>query len=176
MKLLNTTLLACAWIASAAFAQTQQIGAPTSLSNEPVLKYRDPAQPLTIGEMSDIQAAEETEKFLKKHGFTGAKPEDPNPSANGAAGQADVPEPPPNQVKLLAIFGQPSQLTAEVAINQVVYQVDRPTAIGPVQFAALGKDVVQIVLPRKPGCKPKKARPCATTAHRMAVGDIVEWR
>lgn len=176
MKLLNVTLVVCVCFASAALAQTQQIGAPALQSNGPVLKYRDPAQPLTIGEMSDIQATEETEKFLKKHGFTASKPEEPKSSATGAVGQADVPEPPPNQVKLLAIFGQPSQLTAEVAINQVIYQVDRPTAIGQVQFAVLGKELVQIVLPTKSGCKATKTRPCATTAHRLAVGDIVEWR
>ena len=51
--------------AGSAYAQQSVVGAPKAVpADDKQLTYRDPAEPISIGEMSDKQAAAETEKFL----------------------------------------------------------------------------------------------------------------
>lgn len=175
-------IIAIAFLAALVPASAQQfqpstpmvVGAPQKASVEPNLKYRDPSKPLTIGEMSDLQAADEVEKFMKRHGFTTRKPDAPKSTATTAA---QKPVAPPNQLRLLAVFGTASQLKAEVAVNGVVRAVERPMQVGAINVAGIAPGAVQVLIPKKNNCARTKRPGCQTHAsHTLRVGDIVEWR
>jgi len=160
-------------------------GAPASprMNQEPALVYRDPGQPLSIGEIADLQAKEEAEKFLKKHGFTGERPQ---PVVDPAVASAKPAEPAPNQLKLLALYGQAQHLHADLSINQVVHQVRAASAIDQVRVDRVGAASATVTILKGRGCTKKALgnasakkiarRGCVQTTHDLAVGDMIEWR
>jgi hypothetical protein len=192
------SFLALTSLSIGAWAQTQvalppgQSGGGTYVSGAPVsamakteqsLTYRDPSQPLSIGEIADLQAKEEAEKFLKKHGFTG---EMPAPVIDPAAATAKPAEPAPNQLKLMALYGQPQNLHADLSINQVVHQVRAASAIDQVRVERIGTASATVTILKGRGCtknalgtaaaKKANRRGCVQTTHDLAVGDMIEWR
>lgn len=170
----TVALASCA----ASFAQQTVVGAPKTVASgssatESQLVYRDPAKPLTIGEMADKQAAEATEKFLNKHGFTGVKP------VEQASAQVNKPVIPPNRLRLLAMYGTPGSLTAELSLNNATHLVKGPQALGGIQVIQVGAKGVTVALPSKQRCKwpsSKKGTNCLPANHQLAVGDLIEWR
>lgn len=153
------------------------------VESTPTLKYRDPSKPLTIGEMSDIQAADETEKFLKKHGFTSKKPE---VAKGGGTAKGDVkpakPLPPLNTLKLVGVYGVPGKLRADLLLNGTLFPIERPTGVGKATVRGVDASGVDVLLPssQSKGVKCPKKSPADCKApervHHLRVGDAVEWR
>ena len=171
--------------AGSAYAQQSVVGAPKAVpADDKQLTYRDPAEPISIGEMSDKQAAAETEKFLNKLGYTGVKHVEAVKSAVEAA--KVEPETPPNQMKLLGVYGQDGALSADLSVNGQVHKVTGQAAAGIVKVVEVKRDGLKVtyslnkrcpvrVADEKTGRITKKRVPCVNEAN-LAIGDSIEWR
>ncbi len=171
--------------AGAASAQQSVVGAPKPVADDSKqLTYRDPAEPITIGEMSDKQAAAETEKFLNKLGYTGVKHVEAVKSAVDAVKVEQ--ETPPNQMKLLGVYGQDGALSADLSVNGQLHKVSGKSAAGTVNVLEIKRDGLKVsytlnkrcpvrVQDPKSGRTVKKRVPCVNEAE-LAVGDSIEWR
>lgn len=77
----------------------------------PALKYRDPSNPITIGEVSDLQAAKAQAEYASKFGYTDQKPEKTSPSFN-------APLPRPRLiVSVLATWSKANKAQAEAIVD-----------------------------------------------------------
>lgn len=82
-----------------------------SITPAPALKYRDPATPITIGEVSDLQAAKAQVEYASKFGYTDQKVEKPS-------GSVSAPAPRPRLiVSVLATWSKANKAQAEVIVD-----------------------------------------------------------
>lgn len=178
------TLIAC----GSSLAQTSVVGAPrpsiefrpsaASSSAQEGLKYRDPKDPLTLGEVANMQRLKEAEDFLNKHGYTTIKPKDP--VAEEAAAKPAV-EPPPSSIKIVAIYGLPTEVRAEIDHDGLALTASVGQRFGPYRVEAV--DPSGVKLQSLAACAPRARRhakasgsACTPSTRALAVGDIVEWK
>lgn len=171
LAVLITGLTLCA---TAAFGQRTQPVAQTTTVQVPgeaiaVLKYRNPAEPLSIGEMSLIQAKKLDEDFLKKMGYTSeaTAPTVSTPTNGTEFGQ---PQPKPMAtVTALGIYGPSMALRADISINGEVRSVKGGESFpGGISIVSVSQRAVQVMVQGR-----KKGR--ATAIHSVAVGEALEF-
>lgn len=169
-------------------AQSTVVGAPrpsielrpaaASSSAQEGLKYRDPKDPLTLGEVANMQRLKEAEDFLNKHGYTTIKPMDP--VAEEAAAKPAV-EPPPSFIKIVAIYGLPTKVRAELDHDGQLLTASIGQRFGPYRVEAV--DVSGVRLQSLPTCVQRSRRQaktsgsaCTPSSRVLVVGEIVEWK
>lgn len=109
-----------------------QAGLPQILP-APALKYRDPSSPITIGEVSDLQAAKAQAEYASKFGYTDQKPEKKGPSFN-------EPLPRPRLiVSVLATWSKANKAQAEAIVD------GRFTTLTGGEILATGVKVEQVL-------------------------------
>lgn len=129
----------------------------------PALKYRDPSNPITIGEVSDWQAAKAQAEYASKFGYTDQKPAKPSSSVN-------APAPRPRLiVSVLATWSKANKAQAEAIVD------GRFTTLTGGETLATGVRVEQ-VLPTMlvlsvapPPSKNVKGQPQATQSKRYSL-------
>jgi type IV pilus biogenesis protein PilP len=153
--------------------------AQTVNGQEP-LRYRSPDTPLTIGEISDMQAKKSNEEILKKMGFTSVEP--PKPVKEAPV----VKEKPKLTVRTLAVWGKPQAAQAEVLVNGSLVKVSGGEALGPgITVKSVSPKAVVLSITKTIESKEKrkgkgkgkapKAEPVIETTQRIApVGSQVE--
>jgi hypothetical protein len=81
-----------------------------AITPAPALKYRDPANPITIGEVSDLQATKAQAEYASKFGYTDQKMEKPS--------LANSPAPRPRLiVSVLATWSKANKAQAEAIVD-----------------------------------------------------------
>jgi type IV pilus biogenesis protein PilP len=170
-------MLADGWAQSLPLPAPPSAPAQTVNGQEP-LRYRSPDTPLTIGEISDMQAKKSNEEILKKMGFTSVEP--PKPVKEAPV----VKEKPKLTVRTLAVWGKPQAAQAEVLVNGSLVKVSGGEALGPgitvksVSPKAVVLSISKTIEPkgkRKGKGKAPKAEPVIETTQRIApVGSQVE--
>jgi hypothetical protein len=186
MKIAHSILAALLITSGIAQAQIIPVGSQKPAApKEPELIYRDPAQTITIGEMSNRQAAAESEKFLNKLGYTGVQKVDPAKLFSEQAKKNA--EKPANQMKFLGVYGEQSSLSADISVNGHVYKVTGPGKVGIVNVISVQSDALKVSFSntnkrcpvkskdQKTGRMIKKHIPCVSESV-MKIGDSVEWR
>lgn len=158
-------------------------GAPVAavpVDQEKKLQHWDTSKPLTVGDMSELHRAKLTEEFLVQHGFTSAPPPKPVLTQEKAKPQPK----PPHTLKVHAIYGAKTNLTADVAFNGAPYTVkDGLSIFGEgivIKFSkdAAGKLVANAEKPSKKNCKPRKKASCESKklgSFQLATDETVEW-
>ncbi len=170
-------LAAGVFAAASAMAQTSAGGVPPLPGGDPALgapgasfnavpsatlKYRDPSQPLTVGEMSKLQAKKLEDDFLLKLGYTSVVPA-------RAATQREVVAKPSTQVVALGIYGPSNDLQADVSINGQVVQVKGGQRVSAaVTVDRVARDAVWLNIQR-----PKSDK--APQRHALAPGEALEF-
>lgn len=141
------------------------LGAPGASFNaapSATLKYRDPSQALTVGEMSKLQAKKLEDDFLLKLGYTSIVPA-------RAATQREIVAKPSTQVVTLGIYGPSNDLQADVSINGQVFQVRGGQRVsGAVTVDRVARDAVWLNIQRPKGDK-------APQRHALAPGEALEF-
>lgn len=157
-------------------AQPSPIGdlSPYGTSLTPALKFRDPSKPLTIGEISDLQAQKANADLMRRFGYTDVEPLKPQPVVATLAK-------PVLAVRTLAVFGKPESLTAEILVNGQFKRVAGRDAIAPgvkvarIQSRGIELDVERAVDSKGKRRKGKPAPPLLeTTQQHVPVGASVE--
>lgn len=144
-------------------AQAGQPQPLPALTPAPALKYRDPSNPITIGEVSDLQAAKAQAEYASKFGYTDQKPAKPTQSGNAPAPR------PLLIVSVLATWSKSNKAQAEAVVN------GRFTTLTGGETLATGVRVEQ-VLPTMlvlsvapPPSKNAKGQPQATQSKRYSL-------
>lgn len=195
-KLTLTRVLALSAVLAAPMAGAQSVvalpsmpptGLPPGLSAAPVpadgamayapqLKFRNPSKPLTLGEISDLQAQKANAELMKRFGFTDVEPIRPKPPAAALAK-------PVLAIKTLSVWGKPEGLSAEILVNGQLKRVAGREALAPgvtvarVQSRGVELEVVRPVAsksqnkPRKGDAQQPKTE---TTKQPVPVGASVE--
>ena len=142
----------------------------------PQLKFRNPSKPLTLGEISDLQAQKANAELMKRFGYTDVEPIRPKPPAAAL-------EKPVLAIKTLSVWGKPEGLSAEILVNGQFKRVAGREALAPgvtvarVQSRGVELEVVRPVASKLQN-KPRKgsaAQPqTETTQQRVPVGASVE--
>ena len=171
---------------SATQGGTFVIGEPVGLQSKDgerkVLPYRDPTQPLSIGEMSEIQKGRAVEAFLKKAGFTTERP--PAPKIDS---QKPVVERVQSQITVTALYAHEGREPwAELkSPDGSLIKVRAGTQIAK-RISVQGVDgdgLIILVEPEKSKCKAgakssaskgKCLAPTATTTS-LGAGDDFRW-
>jgi hypothetical protein len=109
-----------------------QAGLPQILP-APALKYRDPSNPITIGEVSDLQAAKAQAEYASKFGYTDQKPE-----KTGASFNEPLPRP-RLIVSVLATWSKANKAQAEAIVD------GRFTTLTGGEILATGVKVEQVL-------------------------------
>lgn len=112
---------------SAPVPQIISLQAPVTVSPESFatpLKFRDRNKPLTLGEISDLQAQKANADLMRKFGFTDIEPIRPKPVVTTLAR-------PVLAVSTLSVFGKPDGLQAEILVNGIFKRVVGQETIGP---------------------------------------------
>ena len=109
--------------------QGQQGGTVALQPTGPSLVYREPGLPLTIGEVSDMQAAKARAEFLSKFGYTEQKPS--YPAAQPARTKAQAQPKPRLSVTALAVWGTGTGIQAEAMVNGQVTTVKGGEMLAP---------------------------------------------
>lgn len=176
--LLTALVAGAAMSAAAAFSQTAPTvpvpaGAPVAAAGTVVLKYRDPLLPLSIGEMSDLQARKLDDDFLKKLGYTTEVPVAASAGKVGAATAGAMPKPMAT-VAALGIYGLVIAPRADVAINGAVYSVKGGESFpGGIVISSVTQSAVEVTVKVQ---SKKKGRASAKVAtHTISVGDMLEF-
>lgn len=132
----------------------------------PVLKYRDPAVPLSIGEMSEMQAKKSEEDFLGKFGYTTILAA-PVPTGANAGSQMHKSKP-MMTLMAISIYGPSGSPSADIAINGVVSSVKGGEQFrGGVGIDSVTQHTVNLTVSSKnKGGTAKK--------YAIAVGDVFE--
>ncbi|WP_234265135.1 hypothetical protein [Hydrogenophaga sp. NFH-34] len=159
------------------------IGPPVEATDEKGRIYRDPSQPLTIGEMSDIQKEKAVADFLRKAGFTTEKPpEPPKPEAPKA------PERVESKLSVKSVFareGQEPFAEIETAAGSILKASVGTRISDRISIAAVdGRQIALSVIPEpRPGCEKgaraskRKATSCnlAPSLVFLMAGDQYTW-
>jgi hypothetical protein len=163
--------------ASAPVPQIISLQAPVTVSPElfaPPLKFRDRNKPLTLGEISDLQAQKANADLMRKFGFTDIEPIRPKPVVTTLAR-------PVLTVSALSVFGKPGGLQAEILVNGVFKRVVGQETIGPGVMVAQVHDkgidlsVQHVVESRQKKRTGHSAVPTTQTEiRRVSVGQKVE--
>jgi type IV pilus biogenesis protein PilP len=95
--------------------------------------------PLTIGEISDMQAAKARAELLSKFGYTEHKPEVVKPVSNTQVAKTASPEKRRLQITALAVWGKGNAFQAETMVN------GRVTTVKGGEFLAPGVKVEQVL-------------------------------
>lgn len=125
---------------SAAFAQT----APTIVSKDAAetLVYRNPAQPVTIGEMSAAQRKQLEKDYFKRAGFT-TTPIAVLPKTKASAARAAIK--PKAIVFVQAIYGPINAQKVELSVNGRTSVLSSGATLGPVLIENLKAGEVVLV-------------------------------
>lgn len=173
---------------SLAWAQSTVVGAPKSFSaqtpavaaaGKETLKYRDPQEPLPLGEVAEAQRIEAAEDFLNKLGYTTIKPTADAKAHAGGQGQAELPiELPPAYLKVVAVYGKAAAPQADIDHDGNTISAAAGARVGPYLISSISSRGV--TLQRRPACtqsrKKVKSTACAPVERVLAVGEVVEWK
>jgi hypothetical protein len=132
-------------------------------------KYRNPTSPLTIGEMSDMQAKKVKADFLSKYGYTTIEPPTPAPVAKPT---------PKATIRAVAVVGSPKGFFAEIFYDGSFRRVSEGTKLSArLTVRKIDSTGVQIEL-RTPGVKsrkkPKEVVEDVLTTKKVTLGQNVE--
>lgn len=131
------------------------------------LKFRDPSTPLSIGEMSALQAEKLESDFYKKLGYTVTAPI-AGPSA-AEVNRQKVASKPLGNVSALAIYGPASALAADIIVNgQLVSVRGGETFAGGVTVTGVQPGGVQITIP-------SRKKRSTMLSYSLAVGGMLEF-
>ena len=138
------------------------------VSTEAPLKYRNSSGPLTIGEMSALQAKKLETDFLRKLGFTNTAPiAAPSMKVQPSAKQAAVPAaaPPKTAILALGIYGPDRALMTDLSIKGVVRSVRAGEQLpGGVTVVAVTPKTVELSV----------VSGRVATSHTLSVGRVLE--
>lgn len=144
------------------------------------LQYWDTTKPLTVGDMSELRRAKITEEFLVQHGFTSALPPKPVMSQEKAN---PLPKN-PHTLKVNAIYGAKSNLSADVTFNGIQSSVKNGvTVFGENIAIKFSKDIQGNLIanaekPVTKNCKPSNKISCKLKklkSFQLVADETVEW-
>lgn len=170
--LLSTTVVAfgqSAMVPSLSSLPVPQ-GTPGYESTGIPLKFRDSVSPLTIGEMSDMEAKKAEVDFLAKHGYSNVPAAKPQSTARVAAVAAR----PILTLLPMSVWGKAPQLIAEVRVNGILMRLRGGETLikGSVVVTSIVPAGIQIALTTSSKVKNKSVT--KTTNQLVVVGENSE--
>jgi hypothetical protein len=90
------------------------------------LTFRDPSKPITIGEISELQAKKANAELYKKFGFTGSEPVKIKPKVEVVAKPV-----PTISITTLSVWGKPDALQAEAMVDGVLRKLKGGETLAP---------------------------------------------
>lgn len=90
------------------------------------LTFRDPAKPITIGEISELQAKKANADLYKRFGFTGSEPVKIKPKI-----EAPVKVVPTLSITTLAVWGKSDALQAEAMVDGILKKFKGGESVAP---------------------------------------------
>lgn len=142
--------------------------------NASALVFKNFDLPLTIGEMSALQAKKLDEDFLRKLGYTSTPVivEAPTPkvslSQRRAASEAVAMAKPRDVISTVSIYGSAGKLSADIAFNGAIFSVKNGTNLPAGYFVqSINTRTVEII-------SLNKKKDDVQHVHPVAVGETIE--
>lgn len=186
-KMLAATFALCS--CGLVWAQSTVVGAPraqavqttqATAGKEP-LKYRDPQEPLPLGEVAEAQRLEAAEEFLNRHGYTTIKAAAATKVDTSGQAQAQAEQPvelPPAYLKVVAVYGKAAAPQADIDHDGNTIAAAAGMRVGPYLISSITSRGVTVQ--SKPACgvsrNKTKRTACGPVDRLLAVGDFVEWK